>query len=265
MIVSKDGDSLRFLGNSLQCSVTHRVSKFFLVFKWNILYFNPSTLPVVLSFDTTVWFCFLAILPQDRNMGKIIPEPPLLQVKPSFLSLSSYDSCSSPLTISVAVCWTHFSKSMSVFAWKVQYWTQYSDVCSQHWTEGKGHSFNLLFPVQPRKLLLFLIIEDTLPAYVQCFVYQDLQVFLAKLFSSLSWCLELFLPRVRTWHFYFLNFMVPVGPNFQLVKPPLSGSQTVLCISLAGSLLVLQPVQLSRSLMKTENSTGPIVGPEVYH
>lgn len=83
--------------------------------------------------------------------------------------------------------------------------------------------------------------------------------------QSLSWCLELFLPRVRTWHFYLLNFMVPVGPNFQLVKPPLSGSQTVLCISLAGSLLMLQPVQLSRSLMKTENSTGPIVGPEVYH
>ena len=46
------------------------------------------------------------------------------QNKPSFLSLSSEERCSSPLNISVALLWSHSNNSSSSLSWGPQAWTQ---------------------------------------------------------------------------------------------------------------------------------------------
>jgi len=51
--ISREGDSTTYLGSLFQCSVTLRVKKFFLMFRWNFLCFSLSPLPLVLSLGTT--------------------------------------------------------------------------------------------------------------------------------------------------------------------------------------------------------------------
>ena len=51
--ISREGDSTTSLGSLFQCSVTLRVKKFFLMFRWNILSFSLCPLPLVLSLGTT--------------------------------------------------------------------------------------------------------------------------------------------------------------------------------------------------------------------
>ena len=45
--------------------------------------------------------------------------------KPSFLSLFSYERCSSPLTILVVLLWTHSKSSASFLCWGSQAWMHY--------------------------------------------------------------------------------------------------------------------------------------------
>ena len=51
--ISRDGDSTTSLGNLFQCFVTLKVSKLFLLFRWNFLCFIVCLLPLVLSVGTT--------------------------------------------------------------------------------------------------------------------------------------------------------------------------------------------------------------------
>jgi len=50
---SRDGDSTTPLGSPFQYSVTLRVKKFFLMFRWNFLCFSLCLLPLVLLLGTT--------------------------------------------------------------------------------------------------------------------------------------------------------------------------------------------------------------------
>ena len=52
-ISPEKGDSTASLGSLVQCSVTLRVKKFFLLFSWNFLCFNLCPLPLVLLLGTT--------------------------------------------------------------------------------------------------------------------------------------------------------------------------------------------------------------------
>ena len=124
--ISREGDSTTSLGNLFQCSVTHRVKKFFLMFRWNFLCFILCPLLLVLSLGTT------------EESGPILLTP-TLQIfitstfslvffrlnKPSSLSFSSQDRCYSPLIL-VALHWTLSSSSSSFLKWVAQNWTQYS-------------------------------------------------------------------------------------------------------------------------------------------
>jgi len=51
--ISREGDSTTSLGSLFQSSVTLRVKKFFLMFRWNFLCFSLCPLPLVLSLGTT--------------------------------------------------------------------------------------------------------------------------------------------------------------------------------------------------------------------
>jgi len=51
--ISREAESTASLGSLFQCSVTLRVKKFFLMFRWNFLCFNLCPLPLVLSLGTT--------------------------------------------------------------------------------------------------------------------------------------------------------------------------------------------------------------------
>jgi len=51
--ISREGDSTTSLGSLFQCSVTLRVKKFLLMFRWNFLCFSLCPLPLVLSLGTT--------------------------------------------------------------------------------------------------------------------------------------------------------------------------------------------------------------------
>lgn len=53
--ISKDGDSTAFLVNLFYCVTSLTIFFFFLIFflKWNFLYFNLCSLPVILSLGTT--------------------------------------------------------------------------------------------------------------------------------------------------------------------------------------------------------------------
>jgi len=51
--ISREGDSTTSLGSLFQCSVTLRGKKFFLMFRWNFLFFSLCPLPLVLLLGTT--------------------------------------------------------------------------------------------------------------------------------------------------------------------------------------------------------------------
>jgi len=51
--IPREGDSTAPLGSLFQCSITLRMKKFFLVFRWNFLCFSLCPLPFALSLGTT--------------------------------------------------------------------------------------------------------------------------------------------------------------------------------------------------------------------
>lgn len=75
-----------------------------------------------------------------------------------------------------------------------------------------------------------------------------------------SWCLELFLPRCRVFHFPLLNFIRLLSAHFSSLKPAevlLDVSATLASFMYYASLLWVRSAPSSRSLMKVLNGTGP--------
>lgn len=93
-------------------SITLAVNILFLMFKWDIRYFNLCPLLSALSLGST-----------EKNLGlSTCPVPPYTSSlllsslsSPDSISLSSHRRCSSPLKISLAFCQTHSSILMPFF------------------------------------------------------------------------------------------------------------------------------------------------------
>ena len=85
---------------------------------------------------------------------------------------------------------------------------------------------------------------------------------------SLYWCMRLFLPRCRTLHLPFLNFIRFLSAQLSSVSrcrwmaaQPCDVSTTPLSFVLSANLLRVHCNSSSRSLMKTLNKTGPSTDP----
>lgn len=112
---------------------------------------------------------------------------------PSTLNLSSYDRCSSPSIVAVALHWIGSSTSVSSLHWTAQKGTQHSRCVSAHSGEWRGTTTSLdllasLCLIQPRTLLAVfalrlhcwlmvgsfsakLLPSDQTPTYTGCFFH----------------------------------------------------------------------------------------------
>ena len=103
--------------------------------------------------------------------------------KPSSLSLSSQERCSSPLIILVALLWTCYKSSTSFLCWGPQVWTQ---CCRWDLTrEGKsrwGQSSPCYHPPvgAAQDTVGILGCKSTLSVHVQLSIRQDSQVLLYR-------------------------------------------------------------------------------------
>jgi len=89
------------------------------MFEWNFLCFGLCSLLLVLPFGTSEKTLIpSALLPPIRYLYIVmIPQVFSSLNSPRSLNLSSHVSCSSPLIIFVALCWTYSSKSMCLMNW----------------------------------------------------------------------------------------------------------------------------------------------------
>ena len=127
----KGGDSTASQGNLFQSLTILTVQKYFLVFKWICRYLNLCPLTLLLSPGTTENSLAPSSLhPSFRSLYKLMRFPLSLLYSRlknlRFLSLFSYERCSTPLIFIVALCQIHFNKSMSPLYWGGQNWRQYS-------------------------------------------------------------------------------------------------------------------------------------------
>ena len=97
---------------------------------------------------------------------------------PRSLSLSLNDRNSSPLIISVSICWTSFSMCMSVLCWRAQTRTQHSRCVSSVLRRGKDQlppPAGNAFPNAAQSAVGLLCHKYVLLAHIQL-VHEDPQV-----------------------------------------------------------------------------------------
>jgi len=119
------GQPLAILGH------THRVKKYFLMFRWTLLCFSLCPLPVVLSLGTTERSLALSASQPPCRYLYTLRRCPLIRLfsrlnSPSSLSPAAQETWSCCLVIFMAICWMLFSMSMSALCWGAQNWTPYS-------------------------------------------------------------------------------------------------------------------------------------------
>ena len=106
--ISRERDSTTSLGSLFQCSVSLKVKKFFLMYRWNFSCFSLCPLPLVLSLSTTEkslapssWHLKIFI-----SIYKIPSQPSLFQAKQAQIPqpflvgqmlLSLHHACSPPM------------------------------------------------------------------------------------------------------------------------------------------------------------------------
>ena len=127
LTLSKDGKSTTSGVNLLQCSVTLREKKCFLMFRGNILCLSLCPVPLVLSLGSTRE----SLAPFSLHLPfRYWWDPPwdfsLLNSPSSLISLPPHEKCFSPLITVVVALWTLSSMSMSLLYWGVQNQMQYS-------------------------------------------------------------------------------------------------------------------------------------------
>lgn len=124
--ISREADSATSIGNLCQFSVSIRVKKFFLMFRWNFLCCSLYLLPYHWTPLRTVCHCPLdpPFPVYDQSYTLFIYPLRLLFFRPTSLSLSSYERFSSPLIILVTLHWTTCRSSKSLFYWESPNWTQ---------------------------------------------------------------------------------------------------------------------------------------------
>lgn len=140
LYITREGDFTTSLGSLIQCSVTFKVKKFFLMAVWNFLYFTSWMLPLVMSLgpagrSLTPSTC----LPPNRYLYVLIRSSfSLLQVQQSQVSQSFLITrCSRSLIVFVMTL-RHLPLDallkLLVLNWGAQNWKQYSR-CVLTWAE----------------------------------------------------------------------------------------------------------------------------------
>lgn len=203
--ISKDGNSTAPLGNVPV--LDHSQSKKWVFFCLIILFcFSLFPLSLVLSLVTTEKslssFSLLSFIRYLYRWSRA-PWAPALSSPP----------CTSDALIPSSSLW-HFAELVPVCPClsgteELRTGANTSDVLHQCWVDRKDHLPWLLmmpFLMQPRRLLAFFA------ALFQLAAYQEPQGQLYKAIfqlagPNLSWCVGLFLPMWRAWHFPLLNFM----------------------------------------------------------
>ena len=127
----RDGASTASLGNLFQCVTTLGVKSYLLISNLNLPCPSLKPFPLVLSLSTLVNSLSTSCLYAPFKYWKATMRSPQIlllskQNKPSSLSLSSQERCSSPQIISVALLWTRSKSSTSFLYWGLQAWMQYS-------------------------------------------------------------------------------------------------------------------------------------------
>ena len=118
------------LGQPVQYVTTLWGKNFLLITNLNLPCLSLKPFPLVLSLPTFVNSRSLSCLYAPFKYWKATMRSPLNLLysklnKASSLSLSSQERCSSPLTILVALLWTHSKSSVSFLYWGRQAWTQH--------------------------------------------------------------------------------------------------------------------------------------------
>jgi len=140
--IFKDEDATASLGNLFQFD--HPPSRgaveeyYFLIFRWNSLYFSLCPLP--LAFEESL--ALPSLFPPINYLYTLMRPPPPQAFSrlnsPVCLSLSSYIRCSSSLIAFVASFWACFSPCFSC-TWKPRTGPSSADVSHQCCTEEEDH------------------------------------------------------------------------------------------------------------------------------
>lgn len=150
----------------------------------------------------------LSLHPPMRDLQTWMKSPPSRLLSrlssPSNPSLSSYERCSSPFTIAVALHRTHSSMTPSLLHQAVQHQTQHPEVSQQSRAEGQEllsspDPLSVLCPVRPRVWRP----QATRPrawCLLRFLPSGTARTFSSELLSSRYQGLGLFLSQDRTWH-----------------------------------------------------------------
>jgi len=122
---SREGAPTTSLGNLFQCVTTLWVKNFLLGSNLNLPCLSLKPFPLVPSLSTLVNSYSPSCLYATFKYWKATMRCPLSLLfsklnKPSSLNLSSYETCSSPLIILVALFWTRSKSFTSFLYWGLQ-------------------------------------------------------------------------------------------------------------------------------------------------
>lgn len=139
--ISKDEDSTASVGNLYQHLTILTV--YFCLTRISLISFCANGLcPVTGHYWEESGSLFFPLTSHIYTLIRSISAFSSLRLSnPVSLSPSSYDSCSCFLIIFVALCCTHFSRSMSLLYQTVQSWVQHSKCVSLVLRRGKGMRF----------------------------------------------------------------------------------------------------------------------------